>query len=244
MTAFLGWVVLVVPVLLGTVVVFMPEGAKNALTHKRWKFGLLIITVIYSGIVGWWQVRSEREAAQDRDKAVGDTADRVAKRTTEDVTQALARQYGRTITAMAQQLVEQGRKVERIGQSDILTGKKPVRVVVANPTPSEAPLDIHVSRLSATPDPTRGKNAVQFILTTNKVMNGARIELTCTQGRINDGIAELPGAGATSSAGAGVRGGHTYLSGIMSPNWSPDFPLLITLYFDGDLGVCSFRPLR
>ncbi len=166
------------------------------------------------------------------------------------MTVALGKQYGGTIKEMAAQLAEQGRKVDTIGKSTLVTGKQPLPVVVTNPTPTiqtppgEAPLEIHVARLSAIPNSQYGKNAVQFILTTNKVMNGGRVAITCTKGKMNQGSADIPGSGVILSGG-GTQDEHTYVSGISSPNWSPDFPLLINLYYDSeDLGLCNFRPLK
>lgn len=245
---FLSWFVIAIPlfVTVGATVIALKLPQERH--YRKFVIAAIAVGLLFSIITFWQQNRALTQAAQDRDKAIKDTADRVAKQTTENVTQALAKQYGTTITEMAKQLAEQGKKVERIGQSDIVTGKKPVSVVVTNPTPAtgagEQPLEIHVSRLSATPDPQYGRNAAQFILTTNKVMNGGRVRVECTKGRINQGNAHIPGAGVIMSGGGGVQDDHTYVSDIGSPNWSPDFPLLITLYFDGDLGVCSFKALR
>jgi hypothetical protein len=246
--SILAFLVLVLPVVLTVVFVFIPDRKDKPMLHGLWRAGLITSAVLYSGLV-WWQQRiANREAKSDRDSAIGETATRVAKETTENVTQALAKQYGSTISEMAKQLREQGANVDTIKQSNIVSGKKPLAVVVTNPAPpsssGEPPLEVHVSRIPAMPNLQLGKNALQFILTTNRVMNGGHVQVHCDKGKINQAEQKIAGAGSVMSGGAGgLVDPNTFISNIESPNWAPDFPLLITLYFDDDdLGTCRFNP--
>jgi hypothetical protein len=97
--------------------------------------------------------------------------------------------------------------------------------------------------MGATPNPQFGKNAKQLILTTNKVINGGRVVVTC-KNKINNGFAFISGANMLLGGSGGMQDENTYVSGISSPNWSPDFPLIVTLFYDeDDLGACKVRPL-
>lgn len=248
----LGWAVIIFPTLFAIGLELINEDIRK---RRNWRWGVLLFGLCLSALTWWQQVRAVRQAATDRQEAIGHTADRIAKQTTENVTDAMGKQYGGLITSLTKQigdlqgqLAEQGKKVAAIGQSNIVTGKKPVAVVVTNPAAAglggELPLAIQVATLPATPNPQYGKNARQFIPTTNKVMNGGRVVVTCSAGKINQGSAQIAGVGGMMSSGGGIQDDHTYVSGISLPNWAPNFPLLITLYFDSDsLGMCQFKPL-
>lgn len=85
-----------------------------------------------------------------------------------------------------------------------------------------------------------GKRLVRYILTTNIVMNGARVLMRC-KGKIKGGNAQLAGV-SNQSGGSNVVDDHTFRSDIESPNWAPGFPLVITIYYDEDaLAPCSFN---
>ena len=165
-----------------------------------------------------------------------------------DVTKAVTQQYSQMIADQKQenadlkkQLAEQGKKVDVIQKSNIVTGKNPIKVEVTNPPPGggEHPPEIHAALHEATPNPQYGQKALEFIVTTNKVMNGARGRVQCSKGKINRGTARVLGTGMTSG-GVNTADDHTVIVDFISPNWSPDYPLSITLYYDDDLGTCNF----
>ncbi|MBI4165454.1 MAG: hypothetical protein HY508_06940 [Acidobacteria bacterium] len=243
MTDLLGWVVLVVPVLTGAVMLFMPESSDRA---KRWKIWLLAISIIYTGIVWWWQARANREAAKERTHAIGEASRRVMNETTE----AMGKQYGQIIEAMTKQnsalsvqLGEQGRQLQAIGKSDIVTGKRPIPVTVTNPGPSGAQANFRAVMLPAAPNPKYGKNAAQILITTDQRMSGGRAVIRC-KNKINRGEAKLAGVSGVLESGSGMQDEHTFLSGISAPDWSPSYPLVITLYFDdANLGMCDIKAL-
>lgn len=241
MDLFLGWIVVAIPFLVtvGATVLALK------LPHERhyWKFvwGAIALGVVFSGLTYWQQTRAMRQAAAYRDTAIKDTAKQVAKDTTETITQALGEQYTGIIGSLTSQvgdlkgqLASQGKKVDEIGNSNIVTGKKPISVIVENPNtaamPGELPLDVHVSSMPVEPRKDIGRYATQFILTTNKVMDGGRARFEC-KGKINNGTAQISGA-STIMGGGGKIDDHTFTSGIESPNWSPNRPLVVTLYYD------------
>ncbi len=231
--------------------------SKEIKEHPYWRIGVIAFGVGLSALT-WFQMSQANEAARaDREAAVVDTSKRVSAAVSESVTQsvtkAVSEQYTQTINSLHAeigslqvQLAAQDKKVDVIQGSNIVTGKKPIRVEIANPgvlPTGEPPLSIHASAMPVVPNLQYGKNARQFILTTNKVMNGGRVRITC-KNKINQGSATLPGAGAIMSGGGGMMDEKTYVSGIGAPNWSPDFPLAVTLYFDeDDLGPCTITPL-
>jgi hypothetical protein len=243
--SILSWFVLWIPVALGLVLILVPAKKDDEAAHRKWRYILGGCLIVYGAIVGWQQSRASHAAARDKQEIISQTSERVAKETTQNVTAALQSQYGPTINEMARQLGEQGEKVKEIGQSDIVTGKKPISVLVRNSTSglgSEQP-EVHIARLAAPIRPELGKNGIQYILTTNKVMNGGKVLVTCTKGKINRGVAGIVGAGVQMGGGE-VQDEHSFYADIQSPNWSPDSPMLINLYFDDEsLGVCSFKVL-
>jgi hypothetical protein len=178
----------------------------------------------------FWMSGTDSDAKVQQNKAV----DGVRKAVAEEDGKVIV-ELNKTIGKLSDLVSAQQTQINEIHNSNIVTGKKPVSVIVENPPPAtppgEAPLDVHVSELPATPRLELGKTAMQYILTTNRMMNGGRAIFTC-KGVIKSGIAQIAGAGATMYAGSGKIDDHTYTSGISSPNWSPDFPLIVTLYYD------------
>jgi hypothetical protein len=224
-----------------------------------WRVGVMAFGLSLSALTAYQMVRATRTANRDREQAIRETSNQVSasvsasvsESVSKSVTKAVSDQYTGTINnlqgqigILQTQLSAQGKSVETIKGSDIVTGRKPVRVEIANPgnLPSgEARLDVHVSAIEGTPRPEFGKLARQLILTTNKLMNGARAIVKC-QNKFNRGMAQVAGSGVQIGNGWMVDE-KTYQSGISLPNWAPDFPLIITLYSDGDPGDCTIRPL-
>ncbi len=146
------------------------------------------------------------------------------------------------IASLESQLEVQGKNVETIKGSNIVTGKGPVPVEITNPSGAgggEPQLKIFASEMPAQPNATYGKNARQFIFTTNRRMNGGRMSISC-KNKINGGYATLAGAGGVMGGGSN-NDDHTFSSGIAAPDWSPQYPLVIILFYDeSDLGGCTY----
>jgi hypothetical protein len=241
----LGWLVIVAPFVLSAIFVLIPAKSEDRKTHMRWRIALLIFGLLFSSIAWWQQVRAADESASARTQAIQDTAKETAKQTTENLGAAyrpLIQSMTEQIGVLQKQLAEETKKVDVIGGSSIVTGKKPIDVVVKNlpesSTSADAPLHVQVSTMMVEPNKQYGKAAKEFILTTNKVMNGGRVKLKCT-GAFNNGSSMIAGASAIMGGG-GKTDAHTFYSGIDSPNWGPGFPLVITLYFDeGQVEPCE-----
>ena len=253
---FLEFLVVILPSIFGLTMELV-----NKSIRERWyyRMGIVLFGISLSGLTYLEIYKSHKDAAKEQQTAIEETSNKVSASVSESVSKSVTKsvtdQYAQTINtlqtkigSLEAQLSAQGKKVDIIQKSKVVSGKEPLAVVVTNPSPNQGgpnPAEIHVARLTATPNPQYGKNAVEFILTTNRVMNGGRVWVTCSKGKINQGTAYIPGANLTMAGGGGVQDDHTYVSGISSPNWSPDFPLVITLYFDSDdLGLCNFRPLQ
>ncbi|HEV2489795.1 MAG TPA: hypothetical protein VGT03_08300 [Candidatus Acidoferrales bacterium] len=246
----LMFAVVIGPTLFAISVELMSEGVRK---HWLWRYVVIIFGLSLSALTLWQISRQETSANIAQESAI----ERVASETSQKVTQTISEQYKGIVSNLTDQigtlkgqLASQAKDLSVIKGSNIVTGKKPVKVEVTNPTaPSsgEIPLDVHVSKLrEATPIPQYGKNAIKFLLTTNKTMNGGRVRVECSKGKINQGAADILNAGVILRGGAGgVLDDHTFVSSIGSPNWSPNFPLTVTLYYDSDdLGECKFTPLQ
>src|SRR5262249_47919630 len=143
------------------------------------------------------------------------------------------------------QLASQGKNLDAIKGSDIVTGKNPIRVQLTNPQgtpPGETSPEIHGAVARVEPDLSKGQYASQIILTTNKVMNGAKVRVKCPN-KLNSATVWV--AGSSQMFGGGVlEDDHTYMVNVSNPNWAPDYPIVIKVYHDTPgLGSCNIEPL-
>lgn len=240
----LGWMVVILPSLFGIGIALIDDRIR-----KDWKrrWGVIAFGFALSALTWIQMSRAAKAADRDRNEAITQTSERVSAKVSESVsksvTKALSEQYQGTINTLQgqigtlqAQLESQGKKVDVIGQSNIVTGKNPVKVEVTNPpapgSSGEEKLQVRVAEVSVEPRPEYGKGATELILTTNKVMDGAHVSVHCKT-KINSGTAVIAGGGVQMGAG-GMIDSYTFGVDISSPNWSPTRPLVITLYFDGD----------
>jgi hypothetical protein len=124
----------------------------------------------------------------------------------------------------------------------------PPQVIKRIPTPAsvpaEPPLAIHAT-LNAMPSDPRypAEKVAMVIVVTNRQMNGGRVRIECDKVTIKQGSASVSGFGVTTWMGGGLLDEHTYESGVAFENWTPEQPLLVWLYYDGninDLRTCKF----
>lgn len=250
----LSWAVIILPTLFALTLEFVNEEIRK---HRVWKVGVIVFGILLSVLTFWQQKRAATNADTAQRKALDENASKVAKETTDNVSTAV----GKPLTDLIEKLTEQNQKlaaqvtaesndVKAIKGSNLVSGKQPLKVEVAN-LPSAAPAgqqppqqpNIHVASMPAEANPQVGKHAVQFILTTDRVMNGGNVRVFCNNG-FKQGNAQLASAGVMMSTYYRVQNGNTWETGIASPNWSPSMPLIITLYFDeDDIGECTFTPL-
>jgi hypothetical protein len=247
----LEWIVVVLPTLgsLGLALIDEKFRKDRALRWSLIAFGILVSALT------WIQMsRAHGAAEKERQAAIVETSKQVSAQVSESVsnsvTRAVSDQYTSTINNLQRQigtlqtqLAAQGKNVEAIKGSDIVTGKQPIKVEVTNQAGGAASPTIRVSRMPVTTRPEFGKMALQFILTTDRVMNGGKALVQC-ENKINRGTSHISGAGM-ESGGADLMDDHTFRSWIESPNWAPSSPLVLTLYFDeADLGKCTITPVE
>jgi hypothetical protein len=236
-------------VVAGFLQLFMPEKAESPAMHKRWRIGFAIFAVLYSGLVWFWQYRTTSEDEIKRQNAIIQNSGDVRKIVKEE-DQGVVTSLNTTISTLSDLVSKQQTQINDIHNSSFVTGKKPVQVEIANPkslpqqnasAPADPQPDINVSSMSVASD--RSKYATEFILTTNKVMNGGDVIVKCAN-PFKTGTAQISGAGVQGLSGSGMLDSNTYETGISFPNWSPRQPLTITLYFDDrkGLGQCKFTP--
>jgi len=244
--------VVLLPTIFAVVLELVNDEIKKSI---GWRIGVMVFGLSLSVLTAYQMVRATKAANTDREQAIRETSTDVSASVSESVsksvTKSVSDQYTQTIntlqgkiSTLQAQLSVQGRKVDVIGKSNIVTGKSPIRVEVTNPgelSAGETKLDIKVSSIQGVPNPKYGKNAIQLIMTTNKIMQGARVAIEC-KNKISQGSETLAGVSGTMGGGSLVDD-HTYQTGIESPNWTPERPLVVTLYSDGYVLPCSVKPL-
>jgi hypothetical protein len=122
------------PTLFAVAVEAMSEGVRK---HWFWRYGVMIFGLLLSGLT-WWQIsRAEESASIAQEAAI----ERVTTETSERVTKVVSEQYQKVVTSLTDQigalkgqLSEQGKKVDVISNSNIVTGKSPIKVEVTNPS--------------------------------------------------------------------------------------------------------------
>jgi hypothetical protein len=252
----LAWAVIFLPIALSIIFIFVPARLEDEKAHLKWRHWLVVFGILFGALAYWQQSHAALSASRDREDAITKTSENVSARVSESVSKSVAKsvgeQYTQTINdlqgkigALEAQLQTQGKKVDVIGKSNIVTGKNPIRVEVTNPTlaasTGEPALSLHASSMSTTPETKYGQHATQIILTTNKRMNGAHLTIICKD-KLNRGDAWI--SGTTYMMGGGqLVDEHTFQVDVGSPDWSPEFPLVVRFHHDVDfLGNCTITP--
>lgn len=253
----LKWAVIMLPFLFAVGVDYLIPEEKRDSPH--WKVRIIAFGIGISALTWVQMQREEKIAKADRQDAIVETSKRVSGEVSESVSKSVAKavgdQYAQTINELHKEIVSlqsqlqsqlraQGKAVNEIRGSNIVTGKNPIKVEIANPGSfpnGEVSPDIHVSSMSIPSDPRYGTVGRQIIMTTNKTMDGARVDVVC-KNKVNQGTAEVSGASVTTG-GAQMVDDRTFQVRIETPNWSADRPLVVKLYSDQDAGTCIVRPL-
>lgn len=224
--------------------------SKDIKDRPYWRVVVLVFGFGTSGLTGYQMWRADDHAARDRQEAILETSAKVSESVTKSVGKTLSEQYADTINelqgkigSLEAQLRTQGKKVDVIGQSNIVTGKNPIRVEVTNPSTAgggEPTLNIHASSMVTAPQIQYGQHATQIILTTNIRMHGAHVTFLCKD-KLNRGEALISGSNYVEGGGR-LDDEHTFQVDIGAPDWAPDFPLVVTFFHDVDLlGTCYIK---
>jgi hypothetical protein len=235
---FLGWAVIAFPFLLSILFVFIPARAEDEKRHMKWRYVLVGVGAIFSLLAWWQQERSLQAAKKDRDAAVKQTSDQVTK----SVTEALGNQYKELINSLTTQIGElkgqltvQGKDVNLIKSSNIVTGKNPVRVEVTNPgTPDGGPPKLSVFEVGpTTPNPAVAAHEKTLLVVTDKAVSPVRMTVQCDGGLENIspwilGSSGLMGSGIMKLSPKSIQ------FGIDSPAFTPKSPLRLSIYYNED----------
>jgi|SRR5712664_3219070 len=105
----------------------------------KWRAGIIVFGVALSSLTLWQQTSERRASAKEREIAIKETSQQVATETSKQVTKAVTQQYSQMvakqesqITDLKNQLAAQSKDVSVIKGSNIVTGKKPIKVEVTN----------------------------------------------------------------------------------------------------------------
>ena len=209
--------------------------------HTWWKICFLVAGVILSTFMYWQQSRAEHAAQEERAEAIQSTA----KRVTEDVTTSLKQQYEPIISDLKGQISQlqnelrsQGKSIETIRESNIVTGKLPVKVEVTNP-PGAAPavpapiltgIRIAAQKRIASDDPEL-PFGLEVVIQTDVDIIPVRLAIVC-DGPIGKGTAILEGGGIFTRPHQGIAEGHEniFITKWDSPAWTPQKSIVARLF--------------
>jgi hypothetical protein len=131
----LGWIVIVFPFAFSIAVLFMPSQQENKGRHMKWRTAVVVIGIIFSLTTWWQQSRSAKAFDLQRQQAIQQTAEKTAESVTRTISklyESLIGNLNQQIGSLQRELAKQGKDVTTIKQSNIVTGKNPVKVEVMN----------------------------------------------------------------------------------------------------------------
>jgi hypothetical protein len=139
----LMFVVIMGPTFFALVVEIMSESVRR---HPFWRYGVIAFGVILSGLT-WWQIsRQEAKASIAQESAIERVSGEVSQKVSTSVAKSVGDQYQQTVQSLTDQigalkgqLAAQGKKVDAISTSNIVTGKNPIKVQVTNPNEGSGP---------------------------------------------------------------------------------------------------------
>jgi hypothetical protein len=163
----LSWLISVIPVALGLVVMLVPAKSEDQKRHMMWRYILGLSLIAYGGLSWWQQFRLAKASVADREKAIKDTSQQVAAATSASVTQTVTNLYSQMISdlnsriaQLQSQLAAQGKDVSAIKGSNIVSGKRPIKVLVTNPSETPGPSVPNLSWSQDQAEPVDGKPTI------------------------------------------------------------------------------------
>jgi hypothetical protein len=237
--SILSWVVLLVPVVLGVIVIAVPARHEDEKGHMRWRYALGVCLILYGAITWWQQSRDRTTAAKERQKAVQETAAETSKQVTATVSDLYSHMISEQKTQIANlesELKAQSRNLDAIKGSDIVTGKKPVRVELTNPGLSPTPpapvlSGIRIASQKQVPsdDPSL-PFALEVVVQTDVDIVPVKLAVLC-DGPIGKGNAGFEGGGAYTMVTQGLADGndHIFVTKWETPAWTAQRPIIVRL---------------
>jgi hypothetical protein len=89
-------------------------------------------------------------------------------------------------------------------------------------------------------NPTVARYSTDFVLLTNKIITPVRLVVTCEPGLVQAGGGVLGTAGSMGGGWNILPSPKSYGIGFSSPAWTPDSPMLVTIFSNEKITGCSF----
>lgn len=226
--------VLVVPLVATLVFAFLPERKESPMMHKRWRIGFIVGAVAYTAIA-WWQIKvSASSADRDRRNAIRETSDRVAKDVNDKNAQTIDDLKGK-INTLQGQLADAQKEIKRIGSSNIVTGKNPVKVEVTNGSKmAEAPppavvQHVHISQRQVPSTRDDAPYGLEVTLQTDVMQQPSAFVIEC-DADITDGNFYVTGNMVITNERSGVLDNKKqFYFSFGTPPFTPQAPIVVTL---------------
>jgi len=113
--------------------------SKEIKQHPYWRVAVLAFGIGLSALTWFQMSRANKIASTDRQAAIVETSKQVSAAVSESVTKAVTKQYQdvvadqkKQISDLQAQVAAQGKDVSVIKGSNIVTGKNPIKVEIAN----------------------------------------------------------------------------------------------------------------
>jgi hypothetical protein len=247
---FLGWAVIAFPFLLSILFIFIPAKVEDKQRHMKWRWVLVLLGVIFSLLAWWQQSRAIQASTKDKETATRETS----KQVTADVTKAVTEQYSQMITdqkaritELQNQLSAQAKDLRFIKGSNIVTGKKPVKVEVTNNdgqlTSPVAPIltGIRMASQKRIPsDDPKLPYGLEVVIQTDADIEPVAIAVIC-DGVIGKGSGGFSQGGAYTMTKQGLAEGHenVFIAEWKSPAWTPQEPIVVRLFSERPIKATS-----
>lgn len=228
---FLMFVVIFGPTVLAICVEIMSEEVRK---HRYWKYGVIVFGVTLS-ILTWVQI-SVQESASKHDQQVA--IEHVASETSQKVTKVVSVEYQSVVTNLTNQIAylksqiaSESKDLNAIRGSNIVSGKKPVKVEVVNPQRQPMQTATQPVNVSWTQDAgsVNGKHSVTVTVTVDNYVAIPAFLATC-DGPCQTQSASVPGEsifqGLGTSNDPNVTGFVFTIPRPLQPNLSIDWTIV------------------
>jgi len=244
----LTWFVVIAPTLFAIGIELVKKELRE---DKRWRVGILIFGFTLSVLTALQIMRADKAAKKDRDDAIDQTSKKVAASVSDSVTASVTQQYQKVvadqkkqISDLQEQLAKQGRAVSVIKSSNIVTGKKPIKVEVTNQlSSSSGAMQVENIRVSWQPDTSTHSDAAyakKLIIQADAPVDPVKLAIFCDT-TLKYGEVKVAGP-YTWYGGTEIykNDSHVYVLNMSAQGTAvlrPDAPLIVYLYSDQPFNI-------
>lgn len=240
----LSWMVIFVPVVFGVILILVPAKKEDAKTHMRWLGGLGAALITFAVLSWWQQARAAKASTKDRELAITKTSKEVAAETSKQVTLTVSELYSHVISEQKTQIANleaelkaQGRNLNDIKGSDIVSGKKPIKVEVTNPASAptaSSPILTGIriaSQKQVSSDDPNFPFGLEVVVQTDVDIIPVKLAILC-DGPVGKGAAGFEDGGAYTMVIQGLADGndHIFIAKWETPAWTPQKPIVVRLF--------------